>query len=207
MSEKTIHDLVSQEYKYGFRTEIESGKTIKGLTEETIRAISAYKKEPEFMLEFRLNAFRQWKKMSEPHWANVHHPEIDYQEIIYYAEPKQAKEKPKSLDEIDPELRKTFEKLGIPLMEQKRLTGVAVDAIFDSISVATTFKQKLLDIGVIFCPFSEAVQKYPELVLPNTTNSLDGSFSHLKNQVGLHRGKTATRRYKIIQEILRRRAG
>ncbi|MBI4388021.1 MAG: Fe-S cluster assembly protein SufB [Candidatus Omnitrophica bacterium] len=164
MDTKTIHDLVGQEYKYGFKTEIESGKTIKGLTEETIRAISAYKKEPEFMLEFRLNAFRQWKKMAEPEWANVHYPKIDYQEIIYYAEPKQAKEKPKSLDEIDPELRKTFEKLGIPLMEQKRLTGVAVDAIFDSISVATTFKEKLLEAGVIFCPFSEAVEKYPELV-------------------------------------------
>ncbi len=195
MSEKTIRDFVDKEYKYGFKTEIAQAKTVKGLSEETIRTISAYKNEPVFMLEFRLNAFRQWQKMKEPDWANVEHLPIDYQNIIYYAEPKQTTDKPKSLDEVDPELKRTFERLGIPLMEQKKLAGVAVDAIFDSVSVATTFKEKLLEAGVIFCPFSEAVQKYPELikkymgsVVPATDNFYaalnsavftDGSFVYI----------------------------
>ncbi len=166
MTEKniTIEELVNRDYQYGFKTPIEAGVTVKGLTEDTIRLISHHKKEPAWMLEFRLNAFKQWQKMKEPKWANVRYPAINYQDVIYYSEPKQATGKKKSLDEVDPELRRTFEKLGIPLNEQKRLSGVAVDAIFDSISVATTFKEKLKEAGVIFCSFSEAVREHPELV-------------------------------------------
>lgn len=191
----TIDELVNREYKYGFTTNIEPGTTVKGLTEDTIKFISSHKKEPAWMLEFRLEAFRRWKKMEEPNWAEVHYPAIDYQEVIYYSEPKVVTEKPKSLDEIDPELKRTFEKLGIPLMEQKRLAGVAVDAIFDSVSVATTFKDKLKEAGVIFCSFSEALQEHPELirkymgsVVPVTDNFFaalnaavftDGSFVYI----------------------------
>ena len=166
MSDKTVNleNIVNREYQYGFKTEIETGHTIKGLSEDTIRQISQHKKEPAFMLEFRLEAYRRWLKMEEPKWANVHYPPIDYQGLIYYSEPKQAKKQMQSMEEVDPELRRTFEKLGIPLMEQKRLAGVAVDAIFDSVSVATTFKGKLKEAGVIFCSFSEAVQEYPEIV-------------------------------------------
>lgn len=160
----TIDQLVNREYKYGFTTDIEPGTTVKGLTEDTIRFISAHKKEPEWMLNFRLDAFRRWQKMTEPKWANVNYPPIDFQEVIYYSEPKSTPQKLQSLDEVDPELKRTFEKLGIPLMEQKRLAGVAVDAIFDSVSVATTFKDKLKEVGVIFCSFSEAVLEHPELV-------------------------------------------
>ncbi len=159
-----LENLVNREYQYGFKTEIESAHTVKGLSEDTIRQISRHKKEPEFMLEFRLEAFRRWQKMEEPTWSNVHHAPIDYQGLIYYSEPKQAKKQMQSMEEVDPELRRTFEKLGIPLMEQKRLAGVAVDAIFDSVSVATTFKAKLKESGVIFCSFSEAVLEYPELI-------------------------------------------
>lgn len=161
-----ISDLVNREYQYGFQTKIEPGMQIKGLSEDTIRFISSYKKEPAFMLEFRLKAFHHWQKMKEPHWANVSYAPIDYQNVIYYSEPKvlSDKDKPKSLAEVDPELRRTFEKLGIPLIEQKRLAGVAVDAIFDSVSVATTFKEKLKEAGVIFCSFSEACREYPELI-------------------------------------------
>ncbi len=159
-----IEDLVNREYQHGFQTKIEQGMTVKGLSEDTIRFISKHKQEPEFMLEFRLSAYRHWLKMKEPTWAEVKYPPIDYQNIIYYAEPKQAIEKPKSLDEVDPELRRTFEKLGIPLFEQKRLAGVAVDAIFDSVSVATTYKAKLREAGVIFCSFSEACREHPELI-------------------------------------------
>lgn len=159
-----IQDFINREYKYGFKTDIEPGTTIKGLNEDTIRFISRHKKEPEFMLEFRLEAFRRWQKMTEPKWAHVSYPPIDYQNIIYYSEPKTAAKQLKSLDEVDPELKRTFERLGISLIEQKRLAGVAVDAIFDSVSVATTFKEKLKEAGVIFCSFSEAVQEYPELV-------------------------------------------
>ena len=162
--ELTVKDLVNREYQYGFKTQIEAGVTVKGLNEDTIRKISAHKKEPAFMLEFRLNAYRRWLKMKEPHWANVQYPALNYQDVIYYSEPKQSKEKLKSLDEVDPELRRTFEKLGIPLIEQKKLAGVAVDAIFDSVSVATTFKEKLREAGVLFCSFSEAVLEHPELV-------------------------------------------
>ncbi len=160
----SLESLTNQEYKYGFRTEIEADMIPKGLSEETVRLISEKKGEPAWMLEFRLEAFRRWQKMEEPDWAHVSYPKIDYQDIIYYSAPKQAKPKLKSLDEVDPELLKTFEKLGLPLSEQKRLAGVAVDAVFDSVSVATTFKRDLLKHGVIFCSISEALHDYPDLV-------------------------------------------
>ena len=156
--------LTNREYKYGFVTDIETETIPKGLTEDTIRLISSKKSEPDWMLEFRLKAFRNWQKMDEPsYWANFEYPKIDFQGITYYAAPKQ-KAKKASMDEVDPELVKTFEKLGIPLSEQKLLANVAVDAVFDSVSVATTYKEKLKKAGVIFCSFSEAVVEYPELV-------------------------------------------
>ncbi|MEW6362194.1 MAG: Fe-S cluster assembly protein SufB [Acidobacteriota bacterium] len=156
--------LANREYKYGFVTDIETETIPKGLNEDTIRLISGKKNEPDWMLEFRLKAFRSWLKMSEPrHWPNFEYPDIDFQNITYYAAPKQ-KSKKASLDEVDPELIRTFEKLGIPLSEQKMLANVAVDAVFDSVSVATTYKEKLKKAGVIFCSFTEAVQEYPELV-------------------------------------------
>jgi Fe-S cluster assembly protein SufB len=158
-----IDELVKREYKHGFFTLIESDTLPPGLNEDIIRAISLKKDEPAFMLEWRLNAFRHWQTMTQPGWAHVHYPPIDYQAISYYSAPKK-KEGPKSLDEVDPELLRTYEKLGVPLHERARLAGVAVDAVFDSVSVATTFKEKLAEKGVIFCPFSEAVRKYPELV-------------------------------------------
>jgi Fe-S cluster assembly protein SufB len=163
MSTSTLEALTNQEYKYGFVTEIEAETVPRGLSEEIVRIISAKKNEPEWMLEWRLKAYRHWLTMTEPEWANVHYPKINYQDIIYYSAPK-LKEKKASLDEVDPELLDTFEKLGIPLHEQKMLANVAVDAIFDSVSVATTFKEKLKEAGVIFCSFSEALQEYPELV-------------------------------------------
>jgi len=163
MTENTIHELTGQEYKWGFVTEIESDTIPRGLNEEVVRVISAKKNEPEWLLEWRLKAYRHWLTMEEPRWPNVHYPPIDYQDLIYYAAPK-PKQQLNSLDEVDPELLATFEKLGISLDEQKRLTGVAVDAVFDSVSVATTFKEKLAEVGVIFCSFSEAVQNHPELV-------------------------------------------
>src|SRR5438067_3806713 len=164
---KTISDLAQREYKWGFVTELEEDRVPKGLNEETIRVISAKKNEPAFMLEWRLQAYRHWtsleKSQAEPKWANIKYPPIDYQAISYYSAPKK---KPglTSLDEVDPEILSTYEKLGIPLHEQKLLAGVAVDAVFDSVSVATTFKGKLAEMGIIFCSFSEAVQKHPELV-------------------------------------------
>ncbi len=198
MANKLIQELANREYKYGFQTDIESDVIPKGLSEDTVRLISKLKKEPPFMLEFRLKAYRQWLKMKEPNWANVHYPPIDYQNIIYYSAPK-TQEKLKSMDEVDPELKKTFEKLGIPLMEQKKLAGVAVDAIFDSVSVATSYKAKLLEVGVVFCSFSEAVEKYPDLikkymgsVVPYTDNYFaalnsavfsDGSFVYIPKGV------------------------
>lgn len=145
-------------------TQIETDTIPPGLTEEIIRLISAKKNEPSFMLEWRLNAFRHWQTLTPPTWAHVHYKPVDYQDIIYYSAPKSAESGPKSLDEVDPKLLETYKKLGIPLHEQSRLAGVAVDAVFDSISVATTFKARLAEAGVIFCPFSEAVQKYPELI-------------------------------------------
>ncbi len=155
--------LVSQPYRYGFVTDIETEKIAKGLDEDVVRLISAKKQEPEFLLNFRLKAFRTWQRMKEPDWAAIGYPRIDYQNIIYYAAPKQQQKKA-SLDEIDPKLLETFEKLGIPLSEQKRLSNVAVDAVFDSVSIATTYKKKLAEDGVIFCSFTEAVEENPELI-------------------------------------------
>jgi Fe-S cluster assembly protein SufB len=162
-----LDDLARREYRWGFVTDIESDVAPRGLSEDIIRLISGKKQEPEFMLEWRLRAFRHWQALEAqagaPKWANVHHAPIDYQNIIYYAAPK-PKKALASMDEVDPELRRTFEKLGIPLDEQKRLSGVAVDAVFDSVSVATTFKEKLAEKGVIFCSFSDAVKDHPDLV-------------------------------------------
>ena len=186
MSNEAIKQFADREYKYGFKTDIALAKFVKGLSEDTIRIISHHKKEPEFMLEFRLDAYRRWLKMKEPHWPEAEYAPIDYQNVIYYAEPKQATEKPKSLDEVDPELLRTFEKLGISLMEQKKLAGVAVDAIFDSVSVGTTFKGKLKEAGVIFCSFSEAVQEYPELIkkyLGTVVPVTDNFFAALNSAV------------------------
>jgi len=158
-----IQDLIDQPYKAGFVTDIDAETAPKGLDENTIRLISAKKNEPEWLLDFRLKAFRHWLTMEEPKWPNVHYPKIDFQDIIYYAAPK-AKAKLASMDEVDPELLRTFEKLGVPMHEQKALAGVAVDVIFDSVSVTTTYKKKLADVGIIFCSISEAVQEHPELV-------------------------------------------
>jgi Fe-S cluster assembly protein SufB len=161
---ETIESFTSQDYKYGFVTEVEQETVPPGLNEEVIRLISAKKKEPEWLLEWRLKAYRNWLNMEEPRWAKIHYPPIDYQSISYYAAPKSDSDRPKSLDEVDPEILRTYEKLGIPLREQELLAGVAVDAVFDSVSVATTFKEKLAELGIIFCSFSEAVQEHPELV-------------------------------------------
>ena len=161
---ETIDSFVQSDYKYGFYTDIESDSAPPGLNEDTIRFISAKKKEPEWLLEWRLKAFRYWTKMVEPKWPQVGYPAIDFQKISYYSAPKKAGDGPKSLDEVDPKLLETYDKLGIPLLEQKRLAGVAVDAVFDSVSVATTFKETLSEAGVIFCSFSEAAKEYPELI-------------------------------------------
>ncbi|HLR82560.1 MAG TPA: Fe-S cluster assembly protein SufB [Paenalcaligenes sp.] len=159
-----LDTFLDREYEAGFVTDIESVVIPKGLNEDTIRLISAKKREPEFMLEWRLNAYRQWLEMTPPTWSVVDYPPIDFQEISYYAAPKSKEDGPKSLDEVDPELLRTYEKLGVPLHEWERLAGVAVDAVFDSVSVATTFRKQLEEIGIIFCSFSEAVREYPELV-------------------------------------------
>jgi Fe-S cluster assembly protein SufB len=167
MSSQALDLLTSQEYKWGFVTDIDQEAIPPGLSEEVIRLIAAKKHEPDWMLEWRLKAYRYWQKLekseAEPKWANVHYPPVDYQNIVYYSAPK-MKDRPKSLDEVDPKLLETYEKLGIPLSEQKLLAGVAVDAVFDSVSVATTFKDKLAELGIIFCSFSEAVREHPELV-------------------------------------------
>ena len=184
-STKNIEELVNREYKYGFVTDIETDSVPPGLNEDVIRLISAKKQEPEWLLEWRLKAYRHWLTMTEPTWANVHYPPIDYQGIIYYSAPKQ-KDGPKSLDEIDPELRKTYEKLGISLEEQGRLAGVAVDAVFDSVSVATTFKKKLSEMGILFSSFSEAVREHPDLVrkyLGSVVPYSDNFFATLNSAV------------------------
>ncbi|GIK59691.1 MAG: Fe-S cluster assembly protein SufB [Ignavibacteriota bacterium] len=193
-----IEELANKEYKYGFVSEIEADTLPNGLNEEIIKQLSAKKNEPEFMLEWRLKAYRHWLTMKEPHWSNVKYPPVDYQAISYYSAPKK-KPSLKSLDEVDPELLEVYKKLGISLDEQKRLTGVAVDAVFDSVSVATTFKDKLNELGIIFCSFSDAVQNHPDLikkylgsVVPYTDNfyaSLnsavfsDGSFAYIPKGV------------------------
>jgi Fe-S cluster assembly protein SufB len=191
--------LTTQDYKYGFVTDVEADSAPPGLSEDIIRFISTKKNEPEFLLEWRLKAYRNWLGMKEPAWHNVHYSPIDYQSIVYYSAPKSKKDGPKSLEEVDPALLETYEKLGIPLNEQAVLAGVAVDAVFDSVSVATTFKDKLAEVGVIFCPFSEAVENHPDLiakylgtVVPPTDNFFaalnsavfsDGSFCYIPKGV------------------------
>ena len=161
---QSLEQLASREYKYGFVTDIESESAPPGLNEQTIRFIAAKKDEPDWLVDWRLKAFEQWQTMQEPRWPKVSYDPVDYQAISYYSAPKQDKDRPKSLDEVDPQLLDTYEKLGIPLSERAALAGVAVDAVFDSVSVATTFKDKLADMGVIFCPISEAVKEHPDLV-------------------------------------------
>jgi Fe-S cluster assembly protein SufB len=196
---ESIEELANREYKWGFVTDIESESIPPGLDEDVVRLISAKKKEPEFLLNWRLKAFRHWQTLKEPNWAFVKYEPIDYQAITYYSAPKTKEDGPKSLDEVDPELLRTYEKLGIPLVEQQMLAGVAVDAVFDSVSVATTFKDKLGELGIIFCSFSEAVQEHPELikkwlgsVVPHTDNYFaalnsavfsDGSFVYIPKGV------------------------
>ncbi len=180
-----LQNLVNQPYKHGFVTNIESDVAPKGLNEDTIRMISAKKNEPEWLLEFRLKSYQGWLKMEEPKWPNVHYPKIDFQAISYYAAPKQ-KPKLKSMDEVDPELLRTFEKLGVPLHERMALAGVAVDVIFDSVSVATTYKHKLAEVGVIFCSMSEAVLEHPELVkkyLGSVVPTRDNYYAALNSAV------------------------
>ncbi len=199
-----VRQIDVDQYKYGFSTDIESDRAPIGLNEDTVRFISAKKKEPEWMLEWRLEAFARWKTMNEPNWARVNYPEIDFQQIYYYSAPKSLKDGPQTIDDVDPELLKTYEKLGIPLREQEMLAGVqtskiAVDAVFDSVSVVTTFKAELAKSGVIFCPISEAIQEHPELVkkylatvVPTTDNYYatlncavftDGSFVYVPEGV------------------------
>ena len=195
---RTIEELANREYQYGFVTDVEAETVPKGLSEEVVRLISAKKREPAWLLEWRLKAYRTWLTMTEPTWQNVRYPAIDYQDIIYYSAPKK-KPTLNSLDEVDPEVRATFEKLGIPLEEQKLLAGVAVDAVFDSVSVGTTFRAKLAEMGIIFCSFSEAVQDHPDLVqrylgtvVPYSDNFFatlnsavfsDGSFAYIPKGV------------------------
>jgi len=182
---KIIKEVTDSDYKYGFYSDIEMDFIPKGLNEDVVRLISAKKNEPEFMLEFRLKAYRQWKKMKMPHWPHLKLPEIDYNEIIYYAAPKK-KPQLKSMDEVDPELKATFDKLGIPLDEQKVLAGVAVDAVMDSVSVKTTFKETLAEKGIIFCSISEAIQEYPDLVkkyLGTVVSYADNFFAALNSAV------------------------
>ena len=180
-----LEELTSKEYEHGWNVNMETDSAPKGLDEDTVRFISARKNEPEWMLEWRLKAFRLWSKMVEPKWPNVTYPAINYQDIIYYSAPKQSA-KPKNLEDVDPELIKTFEKLGISLTEQKRLTGVAVDAVIDSVSVATTFKEKLGELGIIFCSFSEAVREHPDLIkkyLGSVVPMSDNYFAALNSAV------------------------
>ena len=181
----SVETLVNREYKYGFVTDIESDVAPKGLNEDIVRLISAKKKEPAFMLEWRLKAYRGWLKMTEPHWPNVKYPAIDYQDLRYYAAPKTQKPLG-SLDEVDPKLRETYEKLGIPLSEQKILAGVAVDAIFDSVSVGTSYKAKLAEMGIVFCSFGEAVHEHPDLIekyLGSVVPASDNFFAALNAAV------------------------
>ncbi len=184
-SAQDIRALTEKEYQYGFVTEVEADSMPKGLDEEIVEAISVRKKEPRWMLEWRLRAFRHWQKMEEPRWSHIRYPDIDYQNIVYYSAPK-PKRRLDSLDDVDPEVRRTFERLGISLDEQKRLSGVAVDAVFDSVSVATTFKDKLAELGIVFCAFSEAVRDHPDLVqkyLGSVVPYSDNFFATLNSAV------------------------
>jgi Fe-S cluster assembly protein SufB len=183
--QSTIEELANREYKYGFVTDIEAEAVPRGLNEDIIRLISTKKQEPDWLLEWRLKAYRHWQTMVEPRWSNVKYAEIDYQDIIYYSAPK-LKDGPKSLEEVDPEILKTYEKLGIPLSERALLAGVAVDAVFDSVSVATTFKEKLKGLGIVFCSFSDAVHEHPDLVrkyLGSVVPYNDNFFSALNSAV------------------------
>jgi len=185
-TQKPLDDITNREYEAGFVTDIEQESLPPGLNEDVIRQISAKKNEPEWMTEWRLEAYRRWLKMEEPRWAHVKYDPIDYQAISYYAAPKSKKDAPKSLDEVDPKLLETYDKLGVPLHERARLAGVAVDAVFDSVSVATTFKEKLKEAGVIFCPFSEAVREHPDLVrkyLGSVVPTTDNFFAALNSAV------------------------
>ena len=186
MANENINKLIEDRYKYGFTTDVESESFPPGLNEDIIRALSAKKNEPEFMLNWRLKSYKHWLTLEEPEWAHIDYPKIDYQNISYYSAPKSNDEKPQSLDEVDPKLLETYDKLGIPLHERARLAGVAVDAVFDSVSVATTFKKKLSEAGVIFCPFSEAVHKHPELIkkyLGTVVPQRDNYFTALNSAV------------------------
>ncbi|MCY4265353.1 MAG: Fe-S cluster assembly protein SufB [Gammaproteobacteria bacterium] len=186
MSKEQIDKAISKDYEAGFTTDIESDTLPPGLNEETIQFISAKKNEPDWLLEWRLEAYRLWSAMAEPEWAHVHYPRINYQDISYYSQPKSMEDRPKSLDEVDPELLATYEKLGIPLHEQEALAGVAVDVVFDSVSVATTFRTKLEEAGVLFCSISEAVQQYPDLVrkhLGSVVPRKDNFYSALNSAV------------------------
>jgi Fe-S cluster assembly protein SufB len=183
---RTLHELATRDYKFGFVTEIEQETLPPGLDEQTVRRLSALKGEPDWMTEWRLRAFAHWRTMKEPTWANVHYEPIDYQAISYYAAPRSAGGQPKSLDEVDPELLRTYEKLGIPLHERGALAGVAVDAVFDSVSVATTFKARLGELGIVFCPMSEAIREHPELVrkyLGSVVPPNDNFFAALNSAV------------------------
>lgn len=185
-SNEQIHSMLDQEYEHGFITDIEVETFEPGLDEAVIARLSAIKGEPEFLLQWRLKAYRHWLTMQEPEWSSVHYPKVDYQSLSYYSAPKSKDDAPKSLDEVDPELLRTYEKLGIPLREQEMLAGVAVDAVFDSVSVATTFKSKLAEVGVIFCSFSEAVREHPELVrkyLGSVVPYRDNFFATLNSAV------------------------
>jgi Fe-S cluster assembly protein SufB len=185
-TQKQIDDYADQNYKYGFETLIESERSEKGLNEDTIKFISAKKREPQWMLDWRLKSFAKWKTMQDPTWANINFPKIDYQNIYYFSAPKGFENKPKSLDEVDPKLLETYKKLGIPLQEQKVLAGVAVDAVFDSVSVATTYKGELEKLGIIFCSISEAIQDHPELIkkyLGSVIPPGDHKFSALNSAV------------------------
>ena len=186
MANENINKLIGDRYKYGFTTDVESESFPPGLNEDVITALSKKKEEPEYMLEWRLKAYKHWLTLEEPEWAHIGYPKIDYQDISYYSAPKSNEDKPQSLDEVDPKLLETYDKLGIPLHERARLAGVAVDAVFDSVSVATTFKKKLSEAGVIFCPFSEAVHKYPELIkkyLGTVVPHRDNYFTALNSAV------------------------
>ena len=183
---ETIEKFTSQDYQYGFVTDIEQDTIPPGIDENVVRFISNKKNEPDWLLNWRLKAFEHWKNMEEPQWAKVDYPKIDYQSISYYSAPKDKSDGPKSLDEVDPELIKTYYKLGIPLEEQKMLSGVAVDAVFDSVSIATTFKKDLEKEGVIFCSFSEAVQNHPNLIkkyLGSVVPYTDNYFAALNSAV------------------------